>query len=70
MTGKKMPPSPPELPPETDKIPDDFCLFHKGKISGEVYECPTCHTTYCLECAQKAREEGKKCIKCKQVILL
>ncbi|MGV9173669.1 MAG: hypothetical protein ACOC44_08120 [Promethearchaeia archaeon] len=69
MSEKKMPPSP-TLPPESEKVPDNFCLFHKGEISGEIYECPTCHTKYCLTCAQKAKSEGKKCIKCKQVILL
>jgi hypothetical protein len=69
MTGKKLPPSP-SLPPKQAKLSDDFCLFHKGKISEETYKCPTCHATYCLTCAQKAKENGKKCVKCKQVILL
>jgi hypothetical protein len=69
MTSKKLPPSP-TLPPKSAKIEENFCLFHKGKITGKTYECPTCHTSYCLKCAQEAKSKGKKCIKCKQVVLL
>ena len=32
--------------------------------------CPTCKTKYCLDCAKKAKAEGKKCIKCKQLIFI
>ena len=69
MSDRKIPP-PPSLPPESIKISENFCLFHKGKINGEVYQCVTCKTKYCKECAKKAKAEGKKCIKCKQLIFL
>ena len=69
MSDKKIPP-PPALPPSSAKIGDDYCLFHKGKIMGNIYQCVTCKAKYCVECAKKAKEEGKKCIKCKQLIFL
>jgi len=68
MSNKNLPP-PPVLPP-TIKISEQFCLFHKGNIRGEIYICPKCKSKYCLECAKKAMNEGKSCIKCKQIILL
>ncbi|MHA1294334.1 MAG: hypothetical protein ACTSQJ_16950 [Promethearchaeota archaeon] len=67
MSEKKTPP-PPSLPPSF-KIQENFCLFHKGDIQGEVYICPKCKSKYCKECAIKAKSEGKTCIKCKQLIL-
>jgi hypothetical protein len=63
-------PPPPILPPEKLPPKENFCLFHKGKITGEIYECPSCRTKYCLICAQKAKENGRKCIKCKNVIFI
>jgi hypothetical protein len=69
MNDKKLPP-PPVLPPGFQKVKDNFCLFHKGNLKDEVYECPTCKTKYCLDCAKKAKAEGKKCIKCKQLIFI
>ena len=68
MSDKKIPP-PPILPPSI-KIEDNFCLFHKGDVKGDVYMCPTCKTNYCLECAKKAKHEAKFCIKCKQLIII
>lgn len=68
MSYKKIPP-PPILPPIV-KLNDEFCLFHKGNISGEFYICPSCKTKYCLECAKEAKNEGKLCIKCKQLVLM
>ena len=67
MNVKKTPP-PPSLPPSIE-IKDNFCLFHKGDIRGEIYTCPTCKTKYCLECAKKARLEAKLCIKCKHLVM-
>ncbi|MDX1797322.1 MAG: hypothetical protein R3255_01620 [Candidatus Lokiarchaeia archaeon] len=68
MSDKKVPP-PPLLPPRFT-IKENFCLFHKGEISGEVYTCPNCKTKFCLECAEKAKNEGKLCVKCKHLILM
>ncbi|UCD00997.1 MAG: hypothetical protein JSV23_08940 [Promethearchaeota archaeon] len=68
MSDKEVPP-PPVLPPPF-KINEYFCLFHKGDIQGETYTCPACKTKYCLECAKKAKVEGKLCVKCKQMILV
>ncbi len=68
MNDKNVPP-PPVLPP-TFKITEDFCLFHKDTIQGEPYICPKCKAKYCLECAKKAKLEGKQCIKCKQLIIV
>ena len=67
MSDKKVPP-PPVLPPSVS-LSENFCLFHKGDIKGVVYSCASCKTKYCLKCAQKAKEEGKLCIKCKSLIL-
>ncbi|MCK4687402.1 MAG: hypothetical protein KAT66_04685 [Candidatus Lokiarchaeota archaeon] len=70
MSDKKIPP-PPVLPPSIQiKNMDNFCLFHKGHIKGEIYSCPKCKTKYCLKCAKEARNEGKYCVKCKQIILI
>ena len=69
MSEKNTPP-PPVLPPSLPKVKDNFCLFHRGEIKGEYYQCKACKTKYCLECAKKAKAEGKKCIKCKQLIFL
>ena len=69
MSNKKKPP-PPVLPPKLDKIQENYCLFHRGDIQGEIYQCKACETKYCLKCAKKAKAEGKKCIKCKQMIFL
>ncbi|MFX1394510.1 MAG: hypothetical protein ACFFAH_13170 [Promethearchaeota archaeon] len=69
MSDKKKPP-PPVLPPKLEKTQENFCLFHRGDIEGEIYQCTACKTKYCLECAKKAKKEGKKCIKCKQLIFL
>ncbi|MFX0071403.1 MAG: hypothetical protein ACFFAO_09970 [Candidatus Hermodarchaeota archaeon] len=69
MSDKNLPP-PPKLPPNNLKIEDNFCLFHKGPLKKKIYKCPNCNTKYCLECAKKAKAEGKKCIKCKQLIFL
>lgn len=69
MSDKKIPP-PPSLPPNTSKIPENFCLFHRGEIKGDIYQCVTCKAKYCKECAKKAKSEGLKCIKCKQLIFL
>ncbi len=66
MDNKNIPP-PPSLPP-TYEISKDFCLFHKGKIHGEIYTCPRCNAQYCLNCAINAKNEGKFCVKCKQLI--
>lgn len=68
MSEKKVPP-PPVLPPSIE-IKNNFCLFHKGEIQGEIYTCPSCKTNYCMECAKKARDEKKLCIKCKQLVLM
>lgn len=68
MNDKKAPP-PPMLPPSF-KMKENFCLLHKGDIQGEIYTCPACKTKYCMECAKKARHEGKLCVKCKQLILM
>jgi len=68
MNEKKEPP-PPILPPSIE-IKEDFCLFHKGEIQGEIYICPACKTKYCMECAKRARDERKLCVKCKQLILM
>ncbi|MFX1389045.1 MAG: hypothetical protein ACFE9Z_03165 [Promethearchaeota archaeon] len=62
-------PPPPVLPPST-KLNQNFCLFHKGEIKGEIYICPTCKSNYCLECAKNAAKEAKLCIKCKQLVLI
>ncbi len=64
MSNEKQIPPPPEMPPPIE-IKKDFCLFHKGQIKGEIYECKKCSQLYCLECAKKASLEGKSCIKCK-----
>jgi hypothetical protein len=69
MSDKKIP-APPKMPPKDFKIKKNFCLFHKGELQGEIYTCPSCKTKYCLSCAEKAKKEGKKCIKCKQLIYL
>lgn len=69
MSDKKKPP-PPSLPPSTSKISENFCLFHKGEIRSDTYQCVTCKAKYCLECAKKAKAEGKKCIKCGQLIFI
>ena len=29
------------MPPPIE-IKKDFCLFHKGQIKGEIYECKKC----------------------------
>ena len=68
MSEKKVPP-PPVLPPSIE-ITENFCLFHKGNIKGKIYTCPKCKTDYCLECAKKARNEGKYCVKCRQLIII
>ena len=60
-------PPPPTLPPNII-INKDFCLFHKGRIQGERYTCPRCKTQYCLNCALNAKQEGRLCVKCKQLI--
>ena len=67
--SKKIPP-PPDLPPNSVKLKENYCFFHKGDIQDEHYICPSCNTKYCLECARKAKSEGKKCVKCKQLILI
>lgn len=67
MNDKKVPP-PPVLPPSI-KLTENFCLFHKGIIQGDIYTCPKCKTKYCLECAKKAKLEGQLCVKCKQLII-
>ena len=69
MNEKKLPP-PPTLPPSRTKREENFCFFHKGTLTSEVYVCPSCKTKYCLECAKKAKSEGRKCIKCKQLIFI
>lgn len=69
MSNKKIPPAP-VFPPSIPKVDEKFCLLHKGKITGEIYQCHSCKTKYCLECAKKAKSEGKKCVKCKQLIFL
>ena len=69
MNDKKQPP-PPMLPPNSVKIKQNFCLFHRGDIKGDIYQCKACKTNYCLECAKKAKTEGKKCVKCRQLIYL
>jgi len=68
MNNKKLPP-PPNLPPNFT-VSEKFCLLHKGELSEEKYTCPKCKTVYCLNCAKKAKIEGKSCVKCKQLILL
>ncbi|MFX0174805.1 MAG: hypothetical protein ACFE85_01090 [Candidatus Hodarchaeota archaeon] len=68
MNNKKLPP-PPVLPP-TRTISENFCLFHKGTIKGEIYTCPRCKSNYCLECAKKAMNTGESCVKCKQIVLI
>jgi len=65
---KKLPP-PPVMPPSF-KIKKDFCLFHKGPITEEIYKCSNCGQSYCLGCAKNAINEGKTCIKCKSPIFL
>ncbi len=67
MSEKKIPP-PPALPPRIERK-ENFCLFHKGDLKGELYTCPTCKSQYCLECAKKAKQEGRNCVKCKQIII-
>lgn len=69
MTKEKKKPPPPKLPPELDKK-ENFCLLHKGELSSKTYRCGICGTLYCLECARKARDQNKKCVKCKQMIFL
>ncbi|MFX1573209.1 MAG: hypothetical protein ACFFB0_10705 [Promethearchaeota archaeon] len=68
MKDKKVPP-PPVLPPSIH-IKENFCLFHKGDIQGEIYTCPACKTKYCMDCAIKARDEKRLCVKCKQLVLM
>ncbi len=68
MSQKKVPP-PPSMPPSI-KIKENFCLLHKGDLTGQTYECPSCKTKYCLECAKKARAEKKSCVKCKKLFML
>jgi hypothetical protein len=69
--AKKDKPLPPTLPPsEKSKLRENFCLFHKGEIKGDIYECPSCHTKYCWNCAKDAKQEGKKCVKCKTFIFI
>ncbi len=68
MNNKKVPP-PPVLPPSI-KINENFCLLHKGEIRGKIYTCPSCKINYCMECAEKASQEAKLCIKCKKLILV
>ena len=69
MTDKKNP-SPPIMPPSSVKIMENFCLFHRGDIKGDIYQCNACKSKYCFECAKKAKAEGKKCVKCKQLIFI
>ena len=68
MKDKKIP-LPPTFPPNFT-VAEKFCLLHKGELSEETYTCPKCKTKYCLKCAIKAKNEGKSCVKCKQLILL
>lgn len=68
MNNKKIPP-PPVLPPSFN-LKENFCLLHKGPIEGEIYTCPSCKTTYCLKCVQKAKTETKLCVKCKKVFFV
>ena len=68
MSDKKLPP-PPVLP-LSFTASSKFCLFHKGDLSEDIYTCPKCKTTYCLECAKKAQTGRKSCIKCKQIVFL
>jgi hypothetical protein len=65
MNNQNKPP-PPVLPPSF-KVSDTFCLLHKGNLDGEIYVCPSCKTKYCMNCAQKAKEEAKLCITCKNL---
>ena len=67
--GEKKTPPPPAMPPNFS-LKNDYCLFHKGDLSGDIYTCPSCKAQYCLDCAKKAKEEKKYCVKCKQLILL
>lgn len=55
MSDKKVPP-PPVLAPSV-ALSENFCLFHKGDIKGEIYTYPSCKTRYCLDCAEKAKKE-------------
>ena len=68
MNEKKIP-SAPVFPPSV-RIKENFCLFHKGDIEGEIYTCPSCKTQYCLECAKKVKQARRACIKCKQMIII
>ncbi len=68
MSDKKTPP-PPVLPPMVS-LKESFCLFHKGDIKGEIYTCPSCKSNYCLKCAEKAKKEGRLCVKCKYLVLI
>ncbi len=70
MNDKNIPP-PPVLPPNSFKIKDDYCLFHKGDIIGkEIYTCYNCKQKYCMDCAKKAKSAGYSCAKCKHLILI
>ena len=68
MSDQKIPLPPTLTPTFTASV--NFCLFHKGDLSEDIYTCLKCKTIYCLECAKKAQTDRKSCIKCKQIVLL
>jgi hypothetical protein len=43
---------------------DPICVVHKGKITGTIYLCPECNTSYCLKCAKTLKNKGEGCWNC------
>ncbi len=47
---------------EVVDIKYDFICPNCGKFLESVYECVSCHTLYCLECAQNLEKKNIKCV--------
>jgi len=48
----------------------DFCVVHKGPITGIIYVCPTCKAKYCLNCATTLSQKDETCWVCDKPITI